>query len=192
MRTELVLFGARISMSSRRRRRTLVVLIYVALSAVLASVARWAPWSMTNVCLFLLTVFLVNRFAFGGLSTRGLVRPLSSAIRPLWFSDDPPPSSAIDRWFWRRSPSRKDLKTDEREDRRRDRAVFLAYGVLSYSTYVVYALFAMVRIGHFLGTKGLPFDFALGAAFAVAILSMTLPQAILLWTEPDMEEADAR
>jgi hypothetical protein len=147
---------------------------------------------MTNVCLFLLTVFLVNRFAFGGLSTRGLVRPLSSAIRPLWFSDDPPPSSAIDRWFWRRSPSRKDLKTDEREDRRRDRAVFLAYGVLSYSTYVVYALFAMVRIGHFLGTKGLPFDFALGAAFAVAILSMTLPQAILLWTEPDMEEADAR
>jgi hypothetical protein len=131
----------------------------------------------------------VNRFAFGGLSTRGLVRPFSSDIRPIWFKDDPPPSSAIDRWFWRRSPSRNDLQTDERENGRRDRAHYLAYRALSLSTYVVFALFAIVRNGPVFGTSGLPFDFALMAALAVAMLAMTLPQAILLWTEPDMEEA---
>jgi hypothetical protein len=104
----------------------------------------------------------------------------------MWFRDDPPPASRIDRWFWRRSPSRKDLQSDERDERRRDWAHYVAYRVLSLSTYIVWGLFAIVRMGP-LGTFGIPFDFALLAALAVAVLAMTLPQAILLWTEPDME-----
>jgi hypothetical protein len=38
-------------------------------------------------------------------------------------------------------------------------------------------------MGPVFGMKGLPFDFAL----LVAVASVTLPQAILLWTESDME-----
>ncbi len=56
---------------------------------------------------------------------------------------------------------------------------------------MVWGLFAMVRMGPVFGVRGLPFDFALMAALAVAMLAMTLPQAILLWTEPDMEEPQA-
>jgi len=137
--------------------------------------------------LFLFAVFLANRFVFGGRSTRGLVQPFSPDLRPIWFKDDPPPSSAIDRWFWRRSPSRKDLQTDERDERRRDRAHYLAYRVLAFLTMLVWLLFAIVRKGPQGSSFGISFDFALFASVAAAMLAMTLPQAILLWTEPDME-----
>jgi hypothetical protein len=187
MRTELVLLGAHINMGSRRRRRALVVLVYLLLSGTLASAILWAPWTLGNAGVFLLLVALVNRLVFGGLTTRGLVQPFSPDLRPIWFKDDPPPSSAIDRWFWRRSPSRKDLQTDERDERRRDRAHYLAYRVLACLTMTIWLLFATVREGPILETSGLPFNFALLAALAVAMLAMTLPQAILLWTEPDME-----
>lgn len=188
MKRELMIGGFRLDMSSRRRRRALVVLVYAVLGVLLSSAILWVPATLGNASLCLLTVFLINQLAFGGLTTRGLVRPFSSDIRPIWFKDDPPPSSAIDRWFWRRSPSRRELQTDERDNGRRDRAHYLAYRVLSISTYVVWGLFATVRVGPVFGTKGLPFDFALMAALAVVMLAMTLPQAILVWTEPDMEE----
>jgi hypothetical protein len=42
-------------------------------------------------------------------------------------------------------------------------------------------------MGPVFGMKGLPFDFALLVAVASVMLALTLPQAILLWTEPDME-----
>jgi hypothetical protein len=82
---------------------------------------------------------------------------------------------------------------DEREIHRREHAYFKAYFVLG--NFLVGALFA----GYFSGPNPitplvplwlrtllihLPY-MLLGAAF---ILYVTLPQAILLWTEPDMEE----
>ena len=162
-------------------------MVYLVLAAVLSASLLWAPGSMaSSVWVFLLAVS-INRVVFGGLTTRGLVRPFSSDTRPLWFKDDPPPDSRIDRWFWQRSPSRKDLQTDERDDRRRDQAHYLAYRVLTLLTYFVWGLFATVRMGPVFGTTGLPFDFALLGALATLMLALTLPQAILLWTEPDME-----
>jgi len=166
----------------------LVILVYLVISAMLGAGFWWAPWTLGNGGIFLLLVALVNRLVFGGRTTRGLVQPFSPAARPIWFKDDPPPSSAIDRWFWRRSPSRKDLQTDERDERRRDRAHYLAYRVLAFLTLVVWGLFAIVREGPGLGASGLPFNIALLAALGVGMLALTLPQAILLWTEPDMEE----
>jgi apolipoprotein N-acyltransferase len=187
MKSELKVAGFKLDMRSRRRRRVLVVVVYLVLSAIISAAFLWAPSILENVGLLLILVGLTNQLVFGGLTPRGLVRPFSSAVRPLWFRDDPPPDSVIDRWFWRRSPSRKDLQTDERDDRRRDRALSVSYGVLSFSTYLVWVLFAMVRMGPVFYTKGVPFDFALLVALAVVMLAMTLPQAILLWTEPDME-----
>jgi len=190
MKTELRVAGFRLNVATRRRRRALVIAIYLSLSALLCAALLWAPWALGSVLWFLFLVGLVNRIFFGGLTTRGLVRPFASDIRPLWFRDDPPPASSIDRWFWRSSPSRKDLQTDERDDRQRDRVHYRSYRILTLLTYVVWGLFAFVRMGPILGMGSLPFDFALMVAAAVAMLALTLPQAILLWTEPDMEAED--
>ena len=81
---------------------------------------------------------------------------------------------------------------DEREMHRREHAHFRAYRFLGYS--LVAALFA----GYFRGpnpvTPLLPLvarDFLMQLPYiilgATGILYITLPQAILLWTEPDMD-----
>jgi hypothetical protein len=188
MRTDLAIAGFTINMRSRSRRRALVLLVYLLLSAMLAASLRWVPSTLGSVGWLIPLIALINRMIFGGLTTRGLVRPFSSSLRPVWFSDDPPPSSRIDRWFWRRSPSRKDLQADERDDRRRDRVHYISYRILAFLTMLVWGLFEVVRSGPLFGTRGLPFNFALAVALAVPMLALTLPQAILLWTEPDMEE----
>jgi protein-S-isoprenylcysteine O-methyltransferase Ste14 len=89
-----------------------------------------------------------------------------------------------------------DMRTrgDERETHRREHAYASAYPVLGY--FLIGALFA----GYFSGLnpvtplpapslqaflKQLPY-MLLGAT---GILYVTLPQTILLWTEPDMEDA---
>jgi hypothetical protein len=82
---------------------------------------------------------------------------------------------------------------DERETHRREHAYFRAYFVLG--NFLVGALFA----GYFRGpnpiTPLLPQvlrEFLMQLSFmllgAAGILYVTLPQAILLWTEPDMDE----
>ncbi len=83
---------------------------------------------------------------------------------------------------------------DKREMHRRDHAHFLAYRFFSY--LFVAALFAGYLTGPNPITPLLPaavqaFVAELPKFLVVAaiILYITMPQAILLWTEPDMEEA---
>jgi len=88
------------------------------------------------------------------------------------------------------------VRGDERETHRREHAFFRAYFVLG--NFLIGALFA----GYFRGANPitplmplalrevltqLPF-MLLGAA---GILYITLPQSILLWTEPDMDDPEA-
>ena len=71
---------------------------------------------------------------------------------------------------------------DERELHRRDRMHFYAY------RWVV----ILMILGYFMSVR--PFDHGLvGRALLLAglVLGLTLPQALLLWTEPDVEYADA-
>jgi len=81
---------------------------------------------------------------------------------------------------------------DERETHRREHAYFKAYFVLG--NFLVGALIA----GYFRGpnpftplmplaVRALLVQLPLVLLMAAGILYMTLPQAILLWTEPDME-----
>lgn len=124
---------------------------------------------------------------FGGLSTGGLIRPFSRNVRPIWWYLDPP-QSRIDRWFWSRA-QKLDLKTDEREDSQRDRAHFRAYRVLSFMLGIDLLLVYFVKIGPELGwLPNVSIDLTLVFALVAFLLAMTLPQVILLWTEPDMEE----
>jgi hypothetical protein len=91
-----------------------------------------------------------------------------------------------------------DMRTrgDEREMHRRDRAHYLAYRFLANG--FVAALFACYFRGpnpitpHLpLALRDLLIQLPSTILWATGILYFTLPQAILLWTEPDMEEERA-
>ena len=88
----------------------------------------------------------------------------------------------------------REFCSDEREVHRRDSAYELAYrclGVVVILTFVLAyfkngALSLLAEYGIALPAQ--PFDQLIyGMLISSFILFLTLPQAILLWTEPDME-----
>ena len=81
-------------------------------------------------------------------------------------------------------------RNDERELHQRDRAHFLAYQAVGMAV-VVQAFVATVRMvaPRVQAWMTMPPDqLYYGIAVVTITLFLTLPQAILLWTEPDMEE----
>ena len=83
------------------------------------------------------------------------------------------------------------FRNDERELHQRDRAHYLAYQAVGWAV-VLQAFLASMRI---LSPRvqewiSMPPDrLYYGCALVTLTMFLTLPQAILLWTEPDMEEA---
>jgi hypothetical protein len=198
MKTKLVLFGKHIDMATRTRRRRLVALFYGVFGALL--VMSWMTPSHTGGGFLTIEFTLFVGPILGGYFARigvisegrGLVEPFqpqkvlkypdsASLLRPSTLlhpvvDDDP------------------ELRTDERALRRRDYAHYVAHGFLG-------ALVAAAFILEFCNYSGLIGDIAsngLSSALVHRIVyfllqigyitSMTLPQAILLWTEPDIEE----
>jgi hypothetical protein len=95
------------------------------------------------------------------------------------------------RWGLRPAPdfNPEENRSDERELHQRDRAHFLAYRAL----LVGLSLLWLVAIWGLLTPRRLnwgPMSASLmifGAVMVLLTVALTLPQAILLWTEPDME-----
>lgn len=89
---------------------------------------------------------------------------------------------------------RRNEATDEREVSRWDHAYARAYPSIGYC--LVFALFSSgltQRLSSALGSAGwraLLAQFPYMLLMAAGILYVTLPHAILLWTEPDMEPTD--
>jgi hypothetical protein len=192
MKTELVLFGKHFSMASRSRRRRLVIIFYGTLAALLLK--SWLMGSRTGggfiTIEFVLLVgpILGGRFAGIGVltGTRGLVEPFSAG-KSLKYPD----SATILKPSTLLHPIEDldpQLRIDERAQRRRDNAHFISHGFLE-------TIIAAAFLTEFVSYS--PIDLAPAVANRVAycllqigyISSMTLPQAILLWTEPDLEEA---
>jgi hypothetical protein len=159
MNTEYAVGNFRIHFESRTSRRRFVALVY----AVLA--------------LFLLSALILNKHVTSGpWITAGCgILYLGLWIVFSWISGDPRANG------------------DERETHRRDRAHFRAYCTLGF--FLFFALMA----GSFRGpdpiTSHLPLALRDSLAqlpffllLATGLLYGTLPSAILLWTEPDMEE----
>jgi hypothetical protein len=159
MKTELAFLGQCISIASRARRRRLLVLIYVGLAALLIA-WLWFYGSPAFSVPALVAYLLIARFLGGRSYRSGLVPAFESG--------------------------------DERERHRRDHAYYAAY-----------KWWDLALISAFLATglKNVPlspewnpalhtfFDrLSYGLLIGAGILYYTLPQAILLWTEPDMEE----
>lgn len=108
----------------------------------------------------ILLATIANALVLGGYGRRGLVKPFL-ARTPF---GSPGPSS-----------------NDERELHVRDRAHFYVY------RFVV----ALVLLGYALG--GNPFQhpqLGRGLILGAVVLGLTLPQAVLLWIEPDVEMAE--
>jgi len=186
MNAELVFFGKRVDMAQRHRRRALVVAIYTVLAALLGILWVSTHWHGSGIYLFWATM-LACRLFLGGYYNGGLVKP---------FSNKPPRSAE-------RAPSLLALKlhvyhpvlgegesyrNDERELRQRDQAHYAAYQVLGCAMAVVWLL-ASVRNDspRLFNWLTMPSDeLFCGVSMIGLTLFLTLPQAILLWREPDM------
>jgi hypothetical protein len=79
MNAELDFLGKRVDMAPRLNRRTLVVLIYAAMAALMAGLWMVDKWHVTGVYLVFATIF-VNRFFLGGYGFGGLIKPFSEQV----------------------------------------------------------------------------------------------------------------
>jgi hypothetical protein len=173
MNTEYAVGGFRIHFESRARRRWFVVLFYALLAALdvtgfsvpnraWLSQHAGAEWMVSGCLVLVVALMLVFTYVAGDMRTRG----------------------------------------DEREAHRRDHAHYVAYRILLYSVVaalscaVIAAFFASYFGGRNPITPSLPpalrgvlIQQPRFLLIAACILFFTLPQAILLWTEPDMEKA---
>ena len=161
MKTEVVVLGRELNVAARRRRRWLVVAVYGGFSVL---VALWCAARMEWVGSALLgVVFMLVANILGGRTyAYGLVPP--------------------------------DESGDERERNRRDHAYYVTFKWWDFSLIPALLSVALKNNAYYRGwepavrvfVERLPYGLLIGAG----ILYYTLPQAILLWTEPDMEEAD--
>ncbi len=163
MNTECAVGNIRIHFESRARRRWLVVLFYAMVAAF-----GFAPFSAHPNAL---TVWIVS--GFGALF---VVVFLSFT----WIAGDPR------------------IRGDERETHRRDHAHYVAYRMLLYgfSSVLLYYFVAIPIARVFLeaNPSALLLRVVLSGSLrqvflilAICFLFASLPQAVLLWTEPDME-----
>ncbi len=186
MNAELVFLGKRVDMAPRINRRTLVVLIYAAMAALMAGLWMIDKWHVTGVYLVFATIF-VNRFFLGGYGFGGLIKPFSGKAPKR--SDAPPPFLLLALRVYQPPAEQSEYRNDERELRQRDRAHYQAYQALSVSLVLVWLLADWkLNAPRLLAWIPVSADMLLyGLVLATVIVSVTLPQVILLWTEPDME-----
>lgn len=128
-----------------------------------------------------LTVFLIPAI-LGGVRYGGAVKPFRSPVFvPLMERSD------VGTIFGRSST--RGFETleplDERETNLRDRVHFVAYSVcrwLAFLLFVLYGILGLIK----------PVWLSAVGPFLFVVLTLTLwslPQSIILWTEPDLEEA---
>jgi hypothetical protein len=188
MRAELMVWGKRVDMASREHRRRLVVTIYAVLAATMIGLGWLDAWRTSGHYLVALAL-VINHFLLGGYGRNGLVRPFDGkAPRERTM---PPPVIPLGLYIRLTSSlPQGDWQSDERETKLRDRAHYQAYQWISGALGTLWLLSGWAT------AKGSTFPMLHSAAewllypvvLISVILMLTLPQAILLWAEPDMEE----
>jgi hypothetical protein len=197
MKRELVLLGQHVNMAPRVNRRRLVVLFYGIIGALLF--ACWIRGSHTGAGFWTIefTLFLgpILGGSFAGLGIltgrRGLVEPFEAG-KVLKYPDSASvlkPSTLLHPVV----DNDPELRIDERALRRRDYAHYVSHGFLGALITVGLWLEFVNNFNEGGGIETLHLNsndvhrityYLLQIGF---IAVCTLPQAILLWTEPDME-----
>lgn len=158
MRTQLEFLGMRVNVATRSRRRWLVVVVYAVFAAMMIGWCAFSGFSVYGLVAFLV-VAVIARYLGGRTYRAGLVPAFESG--------------------------------DEREKDRRDHAFYVAYKWWDLTLFPALAAVGFKRNAFYptwdpavrAFVDRLPFALLIAAG----ILYYTLPQAILLWTEPDME-----
>ncbi|MDR5729862.1 MAG: hypothetical protein RB191_20820 [Terriglobia bacterium] len=159
MNTEIEFLGLRANVSSRTRRRWFVGLLYAGFSLLLIG---WFSFygSLTVTIPVILGVLYLSKLLGGRNLEGGLIPPAD--------------------------------RGDERDMRRRDHAYFVAYWWWDLALLPAFLSTGLKNIpisGRWAPALHLLFArLPWGLLIAALLLYYTLPQAILLWTEPDLEE----
>jgi len=194
MNAELFLLGHRIDMAPRRRRRWLVALVYALFVAGMAGGWFLDRWEFSAFAL-LAGASLINRLLLGGKFLGGLVKPFEGK-RPALNSETP--ALLFLRWGFAGlrlsiagvpEPGDREYKSDEREQRQCDRAHYRAYRAMYVVLLLLWTAAFNLVARHPLLAEITAGRLTYGLAVLSLALSLTLPQAILLWIEPDMEPA---
>jgi hypothetical protein len=201
MKAELLLFGMHFNMAPRTNRRRLVALIYAAFAALMLAGWFLDHWHVWGLGLIIMTASYVGRLVLGGygVAGKGMVKPfLGNEVRARYLEN---PSSSWSKMAKSQIPdlaNAREFGSDEREVRLRDKAHESAYrrlgAVVIITSMIAFLKYAATPQLQEYGIDLPPavFDQAIyGLLIASLILFITLPQAILLWTEPDIEEEEA-
>ena len=181
------IFGFRMEKQSARRR--LVIAVYAVLALLIAGGWLLDQLRTSGVYIFF-TAYLINWGIFGGYGASGLIKPFSGKAP----RQQSVPTSLVELELYRygnlRSANDADYRNDEREVLRRDRVHYQAYqwmvGLLAWIWLLATWQHAPLS---FMSARVLSMALYL-FTIPVIVLAITLPQAILLWTEPDMEREE--
>jgi len=198
MRTELVLFGRHFDVGSQARRRRLVVLVYAFFGVLMGACWFVDHWQVIGSWLIIFAASFVNRLVLGGLGDegKGIVKPfLGNEVHARYEKDPDSRWSRLTRLTIPNVTDKREYLSDEREVRRRDGAHEVAYRVLGmvviFTFLVAFLKNAVATLLQEFGTT-VPTEFFNHLIYALLIvefiLFLSLPQSILLWTEPDVEE----
>jgi hypothetical protein len=181
--------GKRLDMAARVHRRTLVVSIYVGLALLMTALWFVDRWRTSGVYMIFAT-FLVNRLFLGGYNFGGLIKPFNGkAPRQSPYAETPFLMLALR--VYQPVPEKSEYRNDEREMHQRDRAHYQAYQGITVGLTALWLLADWkMKAPRLLAWLPVSADVLLyGLVLIVIVAAVTLPQAILLWTEPDMDEA---
>ena len=189
MNADLYFLGRRISMASQTRRRALVAALYAALAALMGVLSVTSGWRGTGGLVIWAAIFAC-RFFLGGYYARGLVKPFNGkAPREPQMA---PSLLALKLRVYQPVPADDGsaYRNDERELHQRDHAHYLAFQAVGVAVCVPMFIASMrlIRPSLMSWIPMPPDAMYYGLTLVAIILFLTLPQAILLWTEPDMEE----
>jgi hypothetical protein len=190
MRAELMVLGKPVDLSQRIHRRVLVLCIYATLLLLVCSIT-WMSllspgWRIGGVYVVFFTLAL-NRFLLGGYARGGLIRNFTNQ-EP--HSAPPPPYILLGLYLRLSNISDRDWQNDERELQLRDHAHFQAYQAIAVLLAVLWLLSGWsTSTSSMLTWLHVPIQAAISTlALSAVLLAITLPQAILLWSEPDMSD----
>lgn len=190
MRAELVFLGRRVNMASQRRRRMAVAAMYALLAVLM--VAGWFldQWKSSGIFFVFYGAFFANFFLLGGNAPSGLVKPFTGKGPKTAAM----PSSVLElklrSYAVRPDEEQKNYRNDERELEQRDRAHYRAYQTLGVIVGLHWAAMDLcLHAPRLLRYLPIPAELLVyGLLLVCMVLILTLPQSILLWNEPDMQE----
>jgi hypothetical protein len=181
-----------IPMQQQSARRKLVVTVYAVLGAVCVASMIFAQTEPFLYSWAIYATMIVAFFVFGGSGRYGLIKP---------FPNKPPRQEPVMVDVIRLqlapmtagTPEESSWKNDERELSRRNLAHYQAFQVIGIAVMVILVaatcgLRSAMGLRH---AEWLTVTMALNVIYAMAligsVLVLTLPSAIILWTEPNMD-----